>query len=717
MMALLVGCGSQAVEEPPPQEHVPSSAQQIVNGTDTTIAANPWQVQIWNPVLAKAAFACGGSILNEHWVLTAQHCVRDPRGNLITPRYVVAGSTSTINPDATTQVAAVDQVIPYPGFVDTSQGKDVALLRLTAPLDLRGPYVKAIPLATPVDASSRVTTPGVVARTTGWGWRSVDSPGSTTLQTTDLILQSHSATQAAYPEYVITDDQLGASALGTGTCDGDSGGPLTVPSGDTRVLAGVTSWGKGCGDSRYPSMFARVSFFEPWITSTTCILSNGATRSNLSVAEDEWTCTYTLSVPEGARDLTFELSEGTGDGDLYVKFGAEPGPDLYDCRPYHEGNQEKCTIPSPQAGTWYVKVFGYLSASGMRLKAGYSMPLDFGGMWGFVNGGVLVPHPATGSDTCPVGYTPTRLLGSQGHPGFDWDVFVCSRPRQSGREPLYDFGGMWGYVLGALMPNPYTLAGSCPAGYTDQRVLGTLNVDYEVHVCYKPHVPGTTPDFPFGGMMGQVDSGIVAPNPATGAATCPPGFTLRPVSGYPNVDWSVHFCYQPPTSWDFGGMWGFVEGGTAVRNPATDSTTCPAGYKATQLLGTTGIDLGVFLCSRPHLPSSEPLFDFGGMWGTVRGVPVPNPYTGTNSCPYGYTARRVLGTPGLDASLYYCYTHHMSKFPPTYPFGGMWGQVNGGTYVPNPSTGGLSCPSGFTDKQVLGTSGLDYELHFCKYGP
>lgn len=707
-MSLLLGCGSQAVVEQPPQEPVSSSEQEIVNGTDTTIGANPWQVMVLGYRF------CGGSVLNENWILTAQHCVRDPEGRLWTPDFVVAGST-TISGGTNGQVRGVAQVIPYPGYVDTSQGKDVALLRLSAPLDLSGPDVKAIPLVTPVDESSRVTTPGVVGRATGWGRLYVDGPTPDALQTTDLIIQSNSVAQAAYPTHNITADQLTASALGTGICVGDSGGPLTVLKGDTRALAGVLSWGYGCGDSRYPPMSARVSSFEPWINSMTCTLSNGVTTSNISVDAGEWSCAYTLSVPAGAHDLTFELSGGEGEGDMYVKFGSEPTSNSFDCFLNQNGNEEKCTFPNPSVGTYYVKIHSFLlDASGMRLKGGYSLPLDFGGMWGYVNNGVLAHNPATGSNVCPAGYMPTRLLGTSGR---DWDLFLCSRPHQQGREPLYDFGGMWGYVLGALTPNPYTFDASCPVGYTDQRVLGTENVDYDVHVCYKPHVAGKEPAFPFAGMTGQVDGGTLAPNPATGADSCPPGFVRRPVSGYPNVDWTVNFCYLPPTRWDFGGMYGVVDGATPSLNPATGSSTCPPGYKVTKLLGTDGIDKPASLCSRPHQSDNETSLDFGGMWGYVNGVPTRNPFTNAASCPTGYTAQRVLGTSGRDYPVYVCHKPHMSKTPPTYPFGGMWGQVNGGTYVPNPSTGALSCPAGFTDKQVLGTGGVDYELHFCAYGP
>ncbi|AKQ64166.1 Alkaline serine protease [Myxococcus hansupus] len=697
-----------------PQEPAPSSAQEIVNGTDTTIGDNPWQAMLYfnSATTQMGRRVCGGSILNEKWILTAQHCVLDKYGNLIEPDLVMVGST-TLDGVHHGQTPTVEDVIPYPGFLDTSSGKDVALVLLATPLDLSGPNAKAIPLITPVDESSRVTTPGVVARATGWGAHFLNDTFNNTLRTTNLIIQSNSVAQAAYPTHHITEDQIPAAALGTGICDGDSGGPLTVPYGDTRALAGVLSWGYGCGDSRFPGMSARVSSFGSWITSTTCILTNGASVPVIDVDEDDWTCTYTLSVPEGASDLKFELSSSEGDGDVYVRFGAEPDAFTHPCDSANPGNGEKCTIDYPSVGTYSVKIHVYASANDMRLKAGYSSLLDFGGMWGYVDNGVLAHHPATGSDTCPVGYKPTRLLGSVAYPGRDGDVFLCSRPQKAGRAPLYDFGGMWGYVLGAVMPNPYTLEASCPEGYTDQRVLGTPNVDYEVHVCYRPHGSGTTPSLPFGGMMGQVDGGKVAPNPATGAASCPTGFVSRPVSGYPNVDWSLHFCYQPPTRWDFGGMWGSVNGGTSVDNPATDQRTCPAGYKATQLLGTRAVDFSVFLCSRPSLGGNNEALHFGGMWGTVNGVLRSNPYTNSASCPSGYTATRVLGTPGLDANLHYCHMRNMSKTPAQYPFGGMWGQVNGGTYVPNPSTGAISCPPGFTDRQVLGTNGLDYELHFC----
>ena len=102
------------------------------------------------------------------------------------------------------------------------------------------------------------------------------------------------------------------------------------------------------------------------------VLCNGVAATGLSAAAGGATATYTLVVPAGATNLTFVTAGGTGDADLYVKFGSAPTTSSYDCRPYVGGNAETCTIANAQAGTYYVVLRAYSAFSGVSLTASYS---------------------------------------------------------------------------------------------------------------------------------------------------------------------------------------------------------------------------------------------------------------------------------------------------------------------------------------------------------
>ncbi|NVJ24224.1 MULTISPECIES: M4 family metallopeptidase [Myxococcus] len=98
-------------------------------------------------------------------------------------------------------------------------------------------------------------------------------------------------------------------------------------------------------------------------------------------------------VPEGATNLRFALSGGTGDADLYVRFGTPPTTSLYDCRPYTSGNNEACAFATPTPGTWWVMLNGftdYANASLVITFQGGFFPLEpnvpVGGLSGATNG-------------------------------------------------------------------------------------------------------------------------------------------------------------------------------------------------------------------------------------------------------------------------------------------------------------------------------------------
>ncbi len=65
--------------------------------------------------------------------------------------------------------------------------------------------------------------------------------------------------------------------------------------------------------------------------------------------------------------IRFLMSGGSGDADLYVRFGAAPTTSNYDCRPYLHGNDESCEFNPAQSGSYYVMVRGYSAYSGVTL--------------------------------------------------------------------------------------------------------------------------------------------------------------------------------------------------------------------------------------------------------------------------------------------------------------------------------------------------------------
>jgi len=97
-------------------------------------------------------------------------------------------------------------------------------------------------------------------------------------------------------------------------------------------------------------------------------LQNGVAVTGLSAAKNA-KLNYTVNIPAVAKNLKIAISGGTGDADLYVRFGSAPTTSTYDCRPYITGNTESCSVTTPQTGTYYIMLNGYAAFSGVSLKA------------------------------------------------------------------------------------------------------------------------------------------------------------------------------------------------------------------------------------------------------------------------------------------------------------------------------------------------------------
>ncbi|WP_287797091.1 S8 family serine peptidase [Idiomarina sp.] len=167
-------------------------------------------------------------------------------------------------------------------------------------------------------------------------------------------------------------------------------------------------------------------------------LVNGETVSGLSATTGD-SLYYTLDVPAGATDLSFNINGGSGDADLYVRFGSEPTSSTYDCRPYQSGNTESCTISNVQAGTYHVMVNAYSSFSGVNLTGSFTES-DGGGNGG--DGGSASASDLSGSANewthyyvdIPAGMSALNVTMSGGSGDADLYVRQGTQPTESNYE-------------------------------------------------------------------------------------------------------------------------------------------------------------------------------------------------------------------------------------------------------------------------------------------
>jgi serine protease len=96
----------------------------------------------------------------------------------------------------------------------------------------------------------------------------------------------------------------------------------------------------------------------------------GFTIDDLSGSRRSWQYT-TVDIPANTTNLSVSISGGSGDADLYVRYGSKPSTWRFDCRPYQYGNNETCSFDNPTAGTWHIGIRGYSAYSGVTWEVSY----------------------------------------------------------------------------------------------------------------------------------------------------------------------------------------------------------------------------------------------------------------------------------------------------------------------------------------------------------
>jgi len=233
----------------------------IVGGEIATPGEFPWQVA----VRIDGLYFCGGSLIDATHVLTAAHCVDGARTFSLT----FGAQLSNQNEPSQVTVSATRFTI-HPNWNPNTLAGDMAIITLNAPITFN---TRIAPICL-IDANAP-TYVGVNLVVTGWGKPSDAASGiSSELRKVTVPGITTAACAAVYGS-IISDDILCVDTTGgKGSCNGDSGGPLSfVTAAGVYNQVGVVSFGASAGcEKGFPAGFSRVSSYTQWLTDNTGLI-------------------------------------------------------------------------------------------------------------------------------------------------------------------------------------------------------------------------------------------------------------------------------------------------------------------------------------------------------------------------------------------------------------------------------------------------------------
>ncbi|XP_068569925.1 ST14 transmembrane serine protease matriptase a [Cebidichthys violaceus] len=237
----------------------------IVGGEDADEGQFPWQVSLH---VKGFGHVCGAAIISPKWLVTAAHCVQDDgRTRFSQPGTWEAYLGLHIQGNIGSSVVKknLKKVISHPYYNAYTYDNDIALMELDSPVTYSD-YIKPICMPAPQHDFSTGSTVWI----TGWGATREGGFAAKVLQRAQVRLINSSVCNNLMGGQITTRMMCaGVLTGGVDACQGDSGGPLSSPSGSRMFLAGVVSWGDGCGRRDKPGVYTTVTKFRGWIKEKT----------------------------------------------------------------------------------------------------------------------------------------------------------------------------------------------------------------------------------------------------------------------------------------------------------------------------------------------------------------------------------------------------------------------------------------------------------------
>ena len=115
---------------------------------------------------------------------------------------------------------------------------------------------------------------------------------------------------------------------------------------------------------------------EPTPSSSVIALANGVASAPVT-AKKGVTTFYSITVPSGASNLMITTAGGSGDADIFMKFGSQPGTTkkTYTWNSSGDETAETIFIASPAAGTYYITMNAWTAITNVTTKGAYVVPV------------------------------------------------------------------------------------------------------------------------------------------------------------------------------------------------------------------------------------------------------------------------------------------------------------------------------------------------------
>ncbi|XP_069098314.1 hyaluronan-binding protein 2 [Pleurodeles waltl] len=273
----------------------------IIGGKKVEPGRHPWQVSVGLKVRAYSmgpGHICGGSLITSCWVLSAAHCF--PKGARAELFQISLGKHDIKKNETNEQIFDVEEVIVHEKYqeLESSLINDIALLKLK---NIKGKCAEETKYVKTICLPDREFPPGKSCFISGWGKTETENNPAQLIDASVTIISEEQCSEPQSYGKHISSSMLCAGILegGVDACQihpdgqdgsvknmindpfngklfydfciktlpssGDSGGPLTCENDSSFQLAGVVSWGDGCGVKDKPGVYAHVYRFLPWI--------------------------------------------------------------------------------------------------------------------------------------------------------------------------------------------------------------------------------------------------------------------------------------------------------------------------------------------------------------------------------------------------------------------------------------------------------------------